>query len=72
VFTFSLKLLSETFLILRIIQQDIIIIVQRYSSKATIIIIVMKLEFYRFSKNPQILNFMIIHIVGAKTNMTRS
>jgi hypothetical protein len=37
VFTFSLKLLSETFLILRIIQQDIIINVQRYSGKLTII-----------------------------------
>ena len=37
VFTFSLKLLSETFLILRIIQQDIIINVQRYSGKVTII-----------------------------------
>ena len=48
-----------------------IINVQRSSGKVNIIIIVMKLEFYRFSKNPQILNFMIIHIVGAKTDMTR-
>jgi len=46
VFTLSLKLLSETFLILRIIQQDIIINVYRSSGKVTIIIIVMKLEFY--------------------------
>jgi hypothetical protein len=30
----------------------------------------MKLEFYKFLKNPQILNFMIIHVVGAKADMT--
>jgi len=46
VFTISLKLLSETFLILRIIQQDTIINEQRSSGKVTIIIIVTKHEFY--------------------------
>jgi hypothetical protein len=39
VFIFSLQLLSETFLILRIIQRDIVINIDRYSRKVPVILI---------------------------------
>ena len=68
-FSYSLQLSSETFLILKIIQRDIIIHVHRYSSKLLVILVRFSwiLNFLsRFSKNTQITNFMKIRPVGAE------
>ena len=57
VFWFSLQILSETFIILSRIQRDIMINVQRCSSKLPLVCckILMKLERTRkFAKNPQV------------------
>jgi hypothetical protein len=67
VFWFLLQLLSEIFLILRIIQQDIIINVHESSCEVPVTHqILMILDFDRFIKNTQILNFIKIRPVGAK------
>jgi len=67
VFWFSLQLLSETFLILRRTQRDIIINVRRYSCKVPVIVVRFSrnLNFLdRFSKKKiQISNFMKIRPV---------
>jgi hypothetical protein len=69
VFWFSVQLLSETFLILRRIQQDIIINIHRSSCKVPVILV----RFWwnlnlldRVSKNTQVSNFMKIRPVGAE------
>jgi hypothetical protein len=69
VFWFYLQLLSETFLIPRRIGRDIIINVHRSSCKVAVIPVGFhwNLNFLdRFSKNPQISNFMKIRPVGAE------
>jgi hypothetical protein len=68
VFRFSLQLLYEIFLTLRIIQRDIVINVLRPSCKlhAVFFHILMKLEFCeQIFENPQIWNLIKIHPVGA-------
>ena len=69
VFWFSVQLLPETFLILRWTERDIIQNVYRSSCKVTVIIA--RFWWYlnfldRFSKNPQISNFMKIRPVGGE------
>jgi hypothetical protein len=69
IFWFSLHLLSETFLILRRIQRNIIIDVRRSSCKVPVIHVKFQrnLNFLvRFSKTTQIENLMKIHPVGAE------
>jgi hypothetical protein len=61
--------MSETFLILKRIERDIIINLCSSSCKAAIILVRIqrKLNFlYRFLKSTQISSFMKIHPVGAK------
>jgi hypothetical protein len=65
--SFSLQLLSETFLILRIIQRDTTINVRKSSSKLPVSVVIFKSYFYfrdEFFKNPQISNFMNIRPMG--------
>jgi hypothetical protein len=66
-FWFTLELLSETFLILRRIQRDMIINVHRSSCKVPAILVRLKnLDFLdRFSKNPQMSHVIKIFPVGA-------
>jgi hypothetical protein len=85
VFLFSLQLLSETFLILRRIQPNIIINVHSCSCKVPVALVRFWWNFNfqdRFSTNSQISNFMKIRPVGAElfhadgrtdsqTNMTK-
>ena len=69
VFRFSPQLLCETFLTLRRIQRDIIIIVHRSSCQVPVILarIYGDLNFLgRFSKNAQISDLMKVRSVGAK------
>jgi hypothetical protein len=63
VFCIYLQLLSETFLILRRIQWDIIN-VHRSSCKVPVILV--RFKWNRFSKNTEIRNFMKIRPVGAE------
>jgi len=68
-FCFSLKLLSETFLILRRNQRDIIINVNISSFKVSVNLFrfYSNLNFpYKFSKNLLILNFIKIRQIGAE------
>jgi hypothetical protein len=68
-FWFSLRILSETFLILRRIQRDIIINIHRSSCKVLIILVRFWWNFNflnRFSKNRQTWNLMKIRPVGTK------
>ena len=85
VFWFSVQLLSETFLILRRTERDMIKNVYRSAGKVPVIVVryQWKLNFLdRFSKNIKISNFMKIFWVGTKlfnagrrtdgrTNMTK-
>jgi hypothetical protein len=64
VFLFSLQILSETFLILRRIQRDIIINVHRSSCQVPLLLSDFNVD--RFSKNTQILYFIKTRPVGAK------
>jgi hypothetical protein len=69
VFWFSLQLLFETFLFLRRSEWDAVINVHRSSCKAFVILVTLQwnLKFLdRFSKNPQVQNFMKILFVGAE------
>jgi len=70
VFWFSLQLVSETFLILRTNEWDMIKKMYNLSSRKVPAILV-RSEFSRwfFSKNPQISNFMKIRPVGAECSM---
>jgi hypothetical protein len=66
-FWFSLQLLSETFLILRRIQRDIIINVHRSSRKVPVILVRFQwtwISLTDFRKNLEISNFMTIRPVG--------
>ena len=68
-FCFSLKFLSETFLILRRIQRDTIININRSSFKVPVILyrLYSNLNFpYKFSKNLLISNFIKIRPIGAE------
>jgi hypothetical protein len=68
-FRFSLQILSEIFLILRRIKRNIIIDVQKTSSKETVIILRLQWKsnfLYRFSTNAQISNFIKIRPVEAE------
>jgi hypothetical protein len=69
VFWFSVQLLSETFLVIRRIQRDIVINVHRCSCKVPLLLSDFN-ETSIFStvvrKNPQISNFMKILSVGAE------
>jgi hypothetical protein len=72
VFWFSLQLFSRTFLILKIIQLDIVINVKRSSSKVPVILV----RFYwnlnfldRFSDEAQRPHFIKIHSVGPRCSM---
>ena len=65
VFWFSLQLLPETFLIIRRIKRDI---VNSHNSPVPVIFVRFQWDlnfFERFSKNPEISNFVIIHPVRA-------
>jgi hypothetical protein len=69
VFWFSLQLLSNTFLVLRRSERDIIINVHRSSCKVTVILVGFKWTLkcrYRVLKNTQISNFMKIRPMGAE------
>ena len=66
----SLQLLSETFLILRRIEQDTCMIISLYWSSCKVPVILvrcqMNLHFLdRFTKNTQISNYTKIHLVGS-------
>ena len=65
---FCLQLLYKTLALLRRIQQNNIITVHRFSCKVPVILVILiKLKFYRFKKKiPKNINFMKIHPVGAK------
>ena len=68
-FWFSVKLSSETFLILRRIQRDIVINVETSSCNVPVIFVRFsrKLEFVdTFLKKSQMLNFIKIRLVGAQ------
>ena len=69
-FLFSQQFLSKTVLILKI-QSDVIVNVHMPSCKVLFMLVkfLMKLEFFFnrfFSKNHQILNFMVMCLVGAE------
>jgi hypothetical protein len=67
---FSLQLLSEIFLILRTLQNDVTINVHRSSSKLPVILVrfLSKFNFIdSFSKNPEMLHFMKICPAGAES-----
>jgi len=68
VFWYSLQLLSETFLIVRRNERDIIISAHRSSSTRYSCQMLMKLDFFStsFRKNTQISNYMKIRPVRAK------
>jgi len=61
---FDLLCNFDTFLILRIIQRDIIINVHRSSCRVPVILLYLRFP-DEFFKNPQIFNFIKIHPVGA-------
>jgi hypothetical protein len=68
-FSFSLKVLSETLLILRRIQRDVVTNVEKSSRKvlATLLTVQSDLNFVdRFLKNPLVTNLMKIRILGAE------
>ena len=65
--SFSLQLLSETFLILRRIQRDTTINVRKSSPKLPVSVVIFKSYFYfrdEFLKKPLISNFMKIRPMG--------
>ena len=66
--------MSETFLILRRIQRDIVINVYVSSCKVLVIRVIFKLNLNfieRFCKNPQISNFVKIRPMGAEVQVDR-
>jgi 16S rRNA G1207 methylase RsmC len=69
VFSFSLQLLSETFLILRRTEQGVMKNVHWSSRKVTVVLVRFKKNLNsldRLSKNIQLSNFMQIHAVGTE------
>jgi hypothetical protein len=71
---FVLQLLSETFLILKRIQRDMIKNVLRSSCKVPFILVRFSRNlnfFHRFSKNTQISNFMLIRTLGEESHADR-
>jgi len=69
VFRFSLHLLSQTFLILRRIQREVVIIVHMFLSKVGLRIFIVKF-LDNFCKNPQISNGVKIFLVGNEVFQT--
>jgi len=69
VFRFSLQLLSQTFLILRRIQREVVIIIHMFSSKVDLRIFIVKF-LDRVFRNPQISNDLKISLVGNEVLQT--